>query len=220
MKTISKNVHQIWGNDPLPEKYKLYRESFMKHHKDWKYKMWSMEECRQLIEEKYNYFLKTYDSYKFDIQRCDAARVFILNEVGGLYIDTDICFYKNIESLINDNVTLFYEYNRSDDKKNEKYITNAIMYNNNSLFFNKLTKQLTFYKKNYNEETDDRIKVLKTTGPIQLTTFYNTNKYNFEILSANYFEKYENIEDVIITDDVYGIHEHDNRWIENKKVVL
>ena len=220
MKTISKNVHQIWGNDPLPEKYKLYRESFMKHHKDWKYKMWSMEECRQLIEEKYNYFLKTYDSYKFDIQRCDAARVFILNEVGGLYIDTDICFYKNIESLINDNVILFYEYNRSDDKKNEKYITNAIMYNNNSLFFNKLTKQLTFYKKNYNEETDDRIKVLKTTGPIQLTTFYNTNKYNFEILSADYFEKYENIEDVIITDDVYGIHEHDNRWIENKKVVL
>ena len=84
MKTISKNVHQIWGNDPLPEKYKLYRESFMKHHKDWKYKMWSMEECRQLIEEKYNYFLKTYDSYKFDIQRCDAARVFILNEVSSI----------------------------------------------------------------------------------------------------------------------------------------
>lgn len=38
---------------------------------------------RQLIAERFGWFLETYDGYHYDIQRVDAARYFILYEFGG-----------------------------------------------------------------------------------------------------------------------------------------
>jgi len=53
------------------------------------------ENARQLIASDYPFFLKTYDSYEWGIQRADAVRYFVLHKYGGMYVDLDY------ESLIN-----------------------------------------------------------------------------------------------------------------------
>lgn len=37
----------------------------------------------------YPWFLETFDTYRFPIQRADAIRYFILAHYGGVYIDLD-----------------------------------------------------------------------------------------------------------------------------------
>lgn len=51
--------------------------------------LWDDKMARDLILEKYPWFLETYDSYSSNIQRADAARYFILYTYGGLYADLD-----------------------------------------------------------------------------------------------------------------------------------
>lgn len=67
---------------------------------DWEWKFWTDEDNRNLIKEKYSWFLSTYDSYEFPIQRADAVRYFYMFEYGGIYLDLDMDALKPIESLI------------------------------------------------------------------------------------------------------------------------
>lgn len=48
------------------------------------------------IEDNYNWFLPTYDSYKFPIQRVDVMRYFIIRYYGGIYLDLDNVSWGNI----------------------------------------------------------------------------------------------------------------------------
>ena len=41
----------------------------------WEYKLWTDKDNRRLIKNHYAWFLDTYDSYRENIQRVDAARV-------------------------------------------------------------------------------------------------------------------------------------------------
>nr|KAG5701406.1 hypothetical protein BaRGS_032738 [Batillaria attramentaria] len=45
---------------------------------------------RELIANNYSWFLADYDSYRYNIQRVDSARYFILHHFGGVYMDLDI----------------------------------------------------------------------------------------------------------------------------------
>jgi mannosyltransferase OCH1-like enzyme len=42
-----------------------------------------------LTERRYLWFLETFDSYPYPIQRADAIRYFVLHHFGGIYIDLD-----------------------------------------------------------------------------------------------------------------------------------
>lgn len=44
---------------------------------------------RDFIATEYPWFLSTYDSYSFPIQRVDTVRYFILRHYGGIYMDLD-----------------------------------------------------------------------------------------------------------------------------------
>ncbi len=154
---IKKNLHQIWTGNKLPEKYLDLQKSLISTHKDWNYKLWNLDECRTLIEEKYPFFLDIYDNYEFTIQKIDSSRLFILNEYGGLYSDLDIHFLKNIEPLLKGNKACIFESNNQMMKKGNTdniIIDNYIMYNNNSLFFNEMCKHINYFIKRGLSNTD------------------------------------------------------------------
>lgn len=93
---IPKIIHQIWiGPRPFPEEFKKYQGSWIKHHPDWKYKLWANEDIphfafknKDLFEREKNY------SAKSDIWRYE-----ILERYGGVYVDTDFECLKPLDSL-------------------------------------------------------------------------------------------------------------------------
>jgi len=82
---IPKIIHHIWLGSPLPEKYKIMRETWKNHHPDWELILWTDEDIEKLgltnqdlYDESSNYGVKS-----------DIVRIEILYRFGGLYVDTD-----------------------------------------------------------------------------------------------------------------------------------
>ncbi|KAK7743341.1 hypothetical protein SLS62_010664 [Diatrype stigma] len=92
---VPKIIHQIFHNwkDPqdktLPEHWAAARETCVRLNPDWDIKLWGVEDSRTFIEDEYPWFLDTYDSYQFPIQRIDVLRYFLLRQYGGVYLDLD-----------------------------------------------------------------------------------------------------------------------------------
>lgn len=92
---IPKIVHQIWLGSPFPEKYMHYRDSWIKNHPDWEYKLWTEKEIdafgltnRAMYDHAVNYGEKS-----------DIARYEILYRLGGVYVDTDFESYKPLDKV-------------------------------------------------------------------------------------------------------------------------
>ncbi len=104
---IPKVLHQIYNMSGrergLRADYAAYQQSWLKNHPHWTYRYWDHESARALIAAEYRWFLPTYDSYPFFIQRCDAVRYFILHHEGGLYVDMDMENLKPVDDLVQDN---------------------------------------------------------------------------------------------------------------------
>ncbi len=87
---IPKTIHQIWLGSPLPEKCREYQQTWLKHHPDWEYILWTEKEIKEFgLQNK-----EMYDASKNYAQKADIARYEILYRLGGLYVDTDfVCLY-------------------------------------------------------------------------------------------------------------------------------
>lgn len=82
---IPKIIHQYWGQGIPPEKYTELRESWIKHHPDWTYILWTDEDMQAFgLENK-----ELYDATTNWGKKSDIARLEILYRFGGLYVDTD-----------------------------------------------------------------------------------------------------------------------------------
>jgi mannosyltransferase OCH1-like enzyme len=93
---IPKIIHQIWiGNDTLPEKYHYFQNTWIQHHPDWQYILWTEKE----IEAFCLMNRVAYDASNNYGQKSDIARYEILYRMGGLYVDTDFECLKNFDIL-------------------------------------------------------------------------------------------------------------------------
>ncbi|MBI2743562.1 MAG: hypothetical protein HYX48_06565 [Chlamydiales bacterium] len=82
---IPKIIHQIWLGGPLPEKYKEIQKSWLKHHPDWEYRLWTDESAKALKMQNRDLF----ESAVNWGEKADILRYEILYQFGGLYVDTD-----------------------------------------------------------------------------------------------------------------------------------
>ncbi|RYP86582.1 hypothetical protein DL770_004881 [Monosporascus sp. CRB-9-2] len=124
---VPKIIHQIFHNwkDPrdntLPAHWQAARDTCIKLNPDWEIKvrrpsgakqkmrsaadafpaikLWTLEDSRTFIEDEYPWFLETYDSYKFPIQRIDVLRYFMLRYYGGIYLDLDNGCAEKLDAL-------------------------------------------------------------------------------------------------------------------------
>ena len=112
-KSIRKNkdkmiVHQIFFNigkgklNEIPRFHKCYKNNKSKCKKQGiQYKLWSRNMVEKLLNKKENLeYKKLYYDLDEDIMRIDLARYLILYQLGGIYIDLDICIMdKSIKHL-------------------------------------------------------------------------------------------------------------------------
>lgn len=96
---IPKRINYIWfGNKKMPERLKKYIYSWEKYCPDYEIIEWN--------EKNYNinknkYMLQAYENKKWAFVS-DVARLDIIYNNGGIYLDTDIEIIKSLDCLLND----------------------------------------------------------------------------------------------------------------------
>lgn len=165
---IAKIIHQTWKNSIVPIKLITWVKSWVKYHPDWEYWLWTDESARNLIADKYPWFLDTFDNYSENIRRADALRYFVLYEYGGIYADLDMESLKSLNPLILKYSCFVgqepYEHPILDSNF-EHLVINAIMgCRKNHPFMLKVMKSLLDFSHMWN--------VLDSTGPHFLTLNY------------------------------------------------
>lgn len=113
-KMIPKKIHQIWiGNSLIPERCKLFMERMKVLHPDWEYKLWTNDDIFE-THYKEDKFLQSYwkdvDTHFKPAHIADRARLLILRDFGGVYVDADanpIKSFNNIIENINENTSFF-----------------------------------------------------------------------------------------------------------------
>jgi hypothetical protein len=98
---IPKVIHYCWfGRQPKSNDVKRYISSWRKYCPDYTIKEWN--------ENNFNFTENTYCREAYDAKKwafvSDYARLKILYENGGIYMDTDVELVKSLDSLINYNV--------------------------------------------------------------------------------------------------------------------
>ncbi|KAK3997538.1 nucleotide-diphospho-sugar transferase [Cladorrhinum sp. PSN332] len=92
---VPKIVHQVFhnwndpGNDTVPDDWSDNRRNCMDLNPDFEFMLWTENKSRDFIEAEYPWFLRTYDGYRYKVQRVDAVRYFLLLHYGGIYMDLD-----------------------------------------------------------------------------------------------------------------------------------
>ena len=94
---IPRIVHQIWLGSKVPAKYKTWMNSWM-NWMGWEYKLWTDEDVEHLSL----YNQKLYDQATNYGEKSDILRLELLEQFGGLYVDTDFeCINSNIFNVLN-----------------------------------------------------------------------------------------------------------------------
>ena len=109
-------IHQIWwqGYNNLPPNFKKNRDILIKNHDDFEYKLWDEDSINQLILNNFINISNKINSLNLSIiQKIDIAKYLILYKYGGIYIDFDMIFVKNIKPLFenNGNNIIFFKIN-------------------------------------------------------------------------------------------------------------
>ncbi|KAH6850616.1 nucleotide-diphospho-sugar transferase [Chaetomium sp. MPI-CAGE-AT-0009] len=97
------NVFHNWrvpGNDTLPADWAKMRQTCMDLNPDFEFRLWTEKASRDFIETEYPWFLRTYDGYRYPVQRVDAVRYFIMMHYGGVYMDLDNGCKANLTPLL------------------------------------------------------------------------------------------------------------------------
>lgn len=176
---LPKIIHQQWKTEEIPETYKEWHQDFRRLYPEPEYKhmLWTDVSARELIQNHFPFFLETYNLYKHEIQRADAARYFILYMYGGLYADLDYEPLSNFwDQLPKDRVALIespYLYN---EKAQNAVMSSPIA----DPFWNETFALLI--------ERSHK-PVLQATGPMFLDALMKHSKETFALLPCENFQR-------------------------------
>lgn len=162
---IPKIMHQTWKNASIPTQWKEPRQSCLDLHTEkdgWQWMLWTDEKSREFIAEEYPWFLPTFDSYDYTIQRADAIRYFVLAHYGGIYLDMDIGCRQDLEPLL-----YFPAWART--TKPTGISNNAIGAMPGHPFFTRVIESMDRYKRGW---VFPYISVMASTGPLFLSIIW------------------------------------------------
>jgi hypothetical protein len=191
---IYKNLHQIWLQGPPPDRFEDNINSLKQYHDQWRYMLWDEQSILNLLQEHYpGKYIDMWRSYPTLIQKCDAARHFILHTYGGLYVDLDIYFIRNIDDLITERCVLFYA-NPIDSINHTapgKLLTNSIYYaERQDKFMDICIKSLFLNKDKFNDDPNPGFVSFHTTAGGFITKMYEWYKsmVNVTVHGHEHFE--------------------------------
>ena len=158
---IPKIIHQIWvGNKPIPENYKKFMKTWLIIHPDWEYRLWTDEDVDDFPWRNKELFLKA----KNPGMKSDIWRYEIVNQFGGLYVDTDMEAIRSFEPL-HSRVEFYAGY-----YTNDCCIANGIFASKpNSPILTKIIDRIEESICCYNFDSFDFESILLATGPYFFT---------------------------------------------------
>ena len=97
---IMHHIFEKLDGKPRKKEWEDAHKSCMSMSSDFKHMMWNTSTIRQFLLKEYSWFVPTFDSYKYPVQRFDVARYFLLYHYGGVYIDMDIYCREQLSAVI------------------------------------------------------------------------------------------------------------------------
>lgn len=183
---IPKIMHYIWldkntnNNESYPEKYNKYTQSFNTFNPEFTVMFWNGDRINKLFDNhpELTKYKAPWQNLYHHIQKCDMARYAILYIYGGMYVDLDFMFYKNISPLLDRKLFLVKEPSvNANNHRVDGIITNG--------FIGSVPRHPFWLEfMDFIIDTLKRIKNVKsignitnTTGPLNLYTFFVQSKY-------------------------------------------
>lgn len=212
MDTIPKIIHYCWfGNNKKPEVVKKCIDSWKKYCPNYEIKEWN--------ESNFDISINQYTEQAYKLKKyafvTDFARLWIVYNYGGIYLDTDVELIKNIDEILN--------YDSFFASEDNIHISTGLGFGskrNSELIKNMMNDymKLSFIDKSGNID--------KTTCPIRNTNTienYLRTKVNFDskkiINKTCFFPKeyfcpldYET-KKMNITENTYSIHWFNGSWL-------
>lgn len=106
MESIPKIIHYCWiGKSEKPESVEYCIESWKKYCPDYKIIEWNENNYDFIKNE---YMKEAYDSKKWGFVP-DYARLDIIYNYGGIYLDTDVEIIKSFDALLNQEAFIGFE---------------------------------------------------------------------------------------------------------------
>jgi len=222
MTEIPKIIHQIWSeiNEPLPEHFRLFGETWKESHPDWKYEFWDNDRMNSFIDEYYPNYRSSYDNFPYNIQRFDAIRYLILDKMGGMYADFDTECLKPHDELIAGKTCCF----SMEPKKHRLSYNMPVLFNNALMactpehpFMKKIIEKVFSYVPKQGELSMEQrnYEVLASTGPFMLVDIYEnySEKEDIFLIPAKYVSPFD-MNEIMLIRQGYKSKEFDNRLIK------
>lgn len=202
---IPKIIHYCWfGPKPIPKEQQEFIEKWSYICPDWQIMFWNEN---NFDISSHPFTKKSYELKKYAFVT-DFVRVWVLNEFGGVYLDTDVELKKNIDGFLE------YEAFSCFEKKGIPF-TSAVWgsQRNHSLLIN----LLDYYKKEYdpseNPNTITISKILAQNFNIDSNNDFNQIGYDgknkIHIFSSHYF--------CLDLPENYASHHFCDSWSDFKK---
>ncbi len=90
-------IHYHWDSLMVPNVFKTWIQSWVKHHPHWQFWWWTPTAVKTLLRLYYPDYLTLYESYTDMTKKSNFMRYFIMQRYGGVYIDLDMECLKNID---------------------------------------------------------------------------------------------------------------------------
>ena len=184
---MTRNIHLFWHDGILPDQVKPMYASWANKNPKWRVFLWTEDLAYNIIVEQYPEYKILFDRCIYKIQQWDLMRYYLVNILGGLYVDIDMECLECIDEIIDSPVTLY----REDKQYSSKFKFPFMLHHNfmyadpDTSLFNKIIKNLPKYhegKGRFGMENclaGDYIGY--TTGPFMMTQEYLTCKDRDEI---------------------------------------
>lgn len=211
---IPKKIHYCWfGGNPLPDDVKKYIATWKEYCPDYEIIEWNEQNfdisCNDYVRE-------AYEAKKWAFV-ADYARLKVLYDFGGIYMDTDVELVKSFDNLLNCKAFMCFENDRSvsigtlGTEKNSSLV----------LEFLSAYQNRHFLKKNGSYDTTTNLKIvtniltqnhgLKTNGNMQILG-------DVYIYPMDYFiAKSYRLGWIQRTNNTYAIHHYSASWVNDEE---
>ncbi len=220
---IPKVIHYCWfGGNALGEKEKACIQSWKKFCPDFQIIEWNESNCDLQINE----FVKQASERNAYAFLSDYFRIKVVNEQGGIYLDTDVELIKPLDDLLCNELYMGIEKNEESDIH---AVASGLGFGSvkNHPVLDKLLQvydKLTFVDENGVEKKvacpQLETEVLKEFGfeerKNQLQRFNGITVYPSEYFAPKSYIK----GDITITDNTYSVHHYSMNWMDKDRQAL
>jgi len=206
---IPKIIHYCWfGDNPLPQLSVKCIESWRQYCPDYEIKEWN--------ESNFDIYLNQYTKQAYEERKwafvSDVARLHIVYNNGGIYLDTDVELLKSLDLLLNQDMYIGFE--------SDEYINTGLGFGAVKKF-HLVKKMLDIYNNQVFVNTDGTYN--KTTCPINNTEVINQygfvinntkqSKNGITVYPSTYFNPTDTYNQVIkIRKQTFSIHHCNASW--------